>query len=137
MGRKKKLLNIKVETLPNGYALTVGNKQYMYFDAQKLLAGMFYHIGLEKNDFFNTAMIENLMVAAATWPTVGEAIEANATLMADKQEAEREARLTRNQCQKMSIEYDNLSTKIANLLIQNGELKEKVFLYEKRTHVKL
>ena len=137
MGRKKKLLNIHVETLPNGYALTVGNKQYMYFDAQKLLAGMFYHIGLQKNDYFNTAMIENLMVAAATWPTIGEALEANATLMADKQAAEKEARLERNQFSKMTLEYDRLSTKVADLLIQNGELKEKVFLYEKRTHIKL
>lgn len=136
MGMKKKLLNIHVEQLPNGYALTVGTKQYMYFDAMKLLAGMFYHIGLKENDYFNSQMIENLMTAAATWPTVGEAIAANATLMADKQSAEHEARTARNQFAKISLDYEKLQAKTTSLLIENGELKEQVFMFKKRLHLK-
>ena len=136
MPRKKKPLYIHVDQLPNGYTLTVGTKQYMYFDTQKLLAGMFYHIGLKENDYFNTQMIENLMTAAATWPTVGEAIAANAALMADKQSAEHEARTARNQFAKVSLDYEKLQAKTTSLLIENGELKEKVFMFKKRLHLK-
>jgi len=43
---EKELLNIKIQTLPNGYALTVGNNEYMYFTLENLTQGFLYHVCL-------------------------------------------------------------------------------------------
>ena len=94
---KRKTKKISVQTLPNGYALTVNSKQYMLFSEKELVAAVFYHILLGKEEYVNKNISENLMVAAATWPTVGEAIQGNATLMADIKQARREARVSRMQ----------------------------------------
>ena len=57
---KKVLKTIKVSTLPNGYSLTVGNSEFMYFSEIDLLAGFLSHVGsgktddMEKGDILNT-----------------------------------------------------------------------------------
>lgn len=57
---KKVLKTIKVSTLPNGYSLTVGNNEFMYFSEVDLLAGFLSHVGsgktddMEKGDILNT-----------------------------------------------------------------------------------
>ena len=42
----KELTPIKVETLPNGYALQVYDKSYMYFNETELFEGLCYHAGM-------------------------------------------------------------------------------------------
>lgn len=57
---KKVLKTIKVSTLPNGYSLTIGNNEFMYFSEVDLLAGFLSHVGsgktddMEKGDILNT-----------------------------------------------------------------------------------
>ena len=42
----KKLTQIKVETKPNGYSLTVYQTSYLYFNEMELFEGMLYHAGI-------------------------------------------------------------------------------------------
>lgn len=37
---------IEIRTAPNGYTLTVGDEQYMYFNADALLEGFLVHVGI-------------------------------------------------------------------------------------------
>ena len=63
----KELLNIKIQTLPNGYALTVGNNEYMYFTLEKLLDGFMYHVGLGELGFVNMEDIKTFLDAAVVY----------------------------------------------------------------------
>ena len=49
MTKKKALKKVTVRTLPNGYALTIGGREYMYFSEETLAAGIFDHLLLGNN----------------------------------------------------------------------------------------
>ena len=61
-------MKIKIDTLPNGYSVTIDGKQMLYFNEQELLEGMFVHVGLQLGDYMNKTTIRDLMNACATWP---------------------------------------------------------------------
>ena len=69
MGRKKKLPHISVQTLPNGYSLTIeGHKhEYMYFSPEKLLEGIMVHVGLKMTEELNTETIKSFIDSALEW----------------------------------------------------------------------
>ena len=71
----KELLNIKIQTLPNGYSLNVDNKAYMYFNAKELLDGFIYHVGLEELDEVDNETRRDIIAASVTWKENGEAIK--------------------------------------------------------------
>ena len=63
MGRKKKLPRISVQTLPNGYSLSIeGHRhEYMYFSPEKLLEGIMVHVGLKMTEQLDTDTIKNII----------------------------------------------------------------------------
>ena len=63
----KELLNIKIQPLPNGYALTVDSNEYMYFSLEKLLDGFMYHVGLGELGFVNMDDIKTFLDAAVVY----------------------------------------------------------------------
>ena len=69
MGRKKKLPRISVQTLPNGYSLSIeGHKhEYMYFSPEKLLEGIMVHVGLKMTEQLSTDTIKNFIDSAMEW----------------------------------------------------------------------
>ena len=69
MGRKKKLPHISVQTLPNGYSLTIeGHKhEYMYFSPEKLLEGVMVHVGLKMTEELSTDTIKSFIESALEW----------------------------------------------------------------------
>ena len=64
---KKKLMNIEVRMLPNGYSLKFdGMRQsegYMYFSKEKLLEGFMLHIGLEITEELSVENMQDFLVA--------------------------------------------------------------------------
>lgn len=68
---KKKLMNIEVRTLPNGYSLKFdGMRQsegYMYFSKEKLLEGFMLHIGLEITEELSVENMQDFLVATMNW----------------------------------------------------------------------
>ena len=105
---EKLITKIKVDTLPNGYSLDINKRHFMYFSEENLAAGIFYHLLLHLNDEVDVDFAENLMEAAATWPTISESITANAKLMIDKKDAERGERIARKQLDNLQKKYDAL-----------------------------
>lgn len=47
--KEKQFPNIKLQTLPNGYALTVEGEEYMYLSTADLLCGFIAHVGEKEN----------------------------------------------------------------------------------------
>lgn len=106
MTKKKGNPAICVETLPNGYALRVDDQDYMYLSPMKLLAGMFYHVGLAKLDAVNSDNIESIMEAIMSWSKVEDAAKSQANIAAQLREARRDLQLTRQQYARLEITYE-------------------------------
>lgn len=71
----KKIQELHVSMLPNGYDVKIGKKSMLYFNEQELLEGLFVHIGLKIDDYMNKQTIRDLMTACATYQDGTKAIE--------------------------------------------------------------
>ena len=128
MAKKRK--KIIVLTHPNGYELRVGGKEYMAFSEETLLAAIFAHVGCDVEKFMDVELSNNLLTAAASWPTAGDAIEGNAELMTQIENAKREARVIRKQLNNEMERYDALSDKYKDLNELYGLAAVKADKYE-------
>jgi hypothetical protein len=77
---KEKLIKINVRNLPNGYALTVGTQEYMYYNPMDLLAGFMVHVGLQETDYMEKGNILTMLFQLL----VGEQWEDNVNAMYGK-----------------------------------------------------
>lgn len=66
---EKELLNIKIQTLPNGYALDVEKYQYMYYSLEGLIEGFMLHVGLEESSYCNKEFMKDFIATAVAWKT--------------------------------------------------------------------
>ena len=64
---EKEILNIKIQPIPNGYALTVGNEEYMYFTLEKLAQGFLYHVCLGELGDTSNEDIKKFLDAAVVY----------------------------------------------------------------------
>lgn len=74
---KEKLININVHNLPNGYSLTVGSQEYMYYNPMDLLAGFMVHVGLQQTEYMEKGNILTMLFQIL----VGEQWEENVNAM--------------------------------------------------------
>lgn len=126
MAKKKTLKKVTVRTLPNGYELTIGGREYMYFSEETLAAGIFDHLLLGNNKESDINLSANLMEAAATWQTIGEAVKANALLLRDNKALKKKNSELGKINEKILLENDRLQDEYSNLktVIQNmSEIK--------------
>ena len=130
---KKKLPFIKVEPLTNGYALTVGKHEYLALSPESLVDIFFTHVAIGELEYINRDMAAGLLQAAATWKTVGEALSANAQLIAEARRAERDYQnairgqaKANEDCEKAVKERDRLYAKNLELEYEVKKLKEKI-----------
>lgn len=128
---KEKRRKITVQTVPNGYSVEIAGKGYQYFNEESLIAGLFFHLVDKSREDTDTDMMKNIFEAAATWPTVKDAIKANAKLMTEREEAVKlrskkvlENRDLRDQIERREKKIDMLKLqlkechdKIANLML--------------------
>ena len=130
---KKNFPQISVATLPNGYALKVGKHEYLALSPESLVDLVFVHIAIGELDYINRDMAAGLLQAAATWKTVGEALSANAQLIAEARRADREYQSAlrgqakaNEECEKAVKERDRLYAKNIELEYEVKKLKEDV-----------
>jgi cysteinyl-tRNA synthetase len=71
---KKNLSKIEVKTLPNGYALTVDGKEYMYFNEIDLMAGFMGHVGMREVDYADRGTILSSLMSAMLGDTFTDAV---------------------------------------------------------------
>lgn len=121
MAKKKTLKKVTVRTLPNGYELTIGGREYMYFSEETLAAGIFDHLLLGNNKYSDSNLSANLIEAAATWQTIGEAVKANALLLRDNKALKKRNNELGKINEKLLLENDRLQDEYSNLktVIQN------------------
>ena len=97
MSEKKKLPNIRVETLPNGYAMKVEGYQYMTFSPMALLEEMMMRVGVGEMKYFDRTFLRNVMTAVAAWPTIADATTAIANQMEITDHVREELRAARHE----------------------------------------
>ena len=57
-------MNIAIKTVQNGYCLTVGSEEFMYFNETDLLAGFMSHVGLQESQALERGtLLSNLFSA--------------------------------------------------------------------------
>ena len=74
---KKELIDINIHKLPNGYSLTVGTQEYMYYNPMDLLAGFMVHVGLQQTEYMEKGNILTMLFQVL----VGEQWEDNVNAM--------------------------------------------------------
>ena len=74
---KKELIDINIHKLPNGYSLTVGTQEYMYYNPMDLLAGFMVHVGLQQTEYMEKGNILTMLFQIL----VGEQWEENVNAM--------------------------------------------------------
>ena len=77
---KKELIDINIHKLPNGYSLTVGTQEYMYYNPMDLLAGFMVHVGLQQTEYMEKSNILTMLFQIL----VGEQWEDNVNAMYGK-----------------------------------------------------
>ena len=77
---KKELIDINVHKLSNGYSLTVGTQEYMYYNPMDLLAGFMVHVGLQQTEYMEKGNILTMLFQIL----VGEQWEDNVNAMYGK-----------------------------------------------------
>lgn len=131
--RRKKIKNISVATVANGYVLKYegmrGHSGFMYFNSEELTAGLLRHVVLGVKDEQNKTMCECLLQSMATWSTVGEIHEATAELMKEARDAEDRATAARKMYAAAEKRIDELSDEIAKLKRKNAEYHTELFKY--------
>ena len=79
---EKELLNIKIQTLPNGYALDVDNQKYMYHSLEGLIEGFMFHVGLSEKAYCNKEFIKDFLATSIAWKTGdGDLVKKNIELV--------------------------------------------------------
>ena len=86
---KRELLYVRVETLPNGYSFTVGKNEYMCWTPEQLVDEVFTRIAIGEREYLDKENVSAIMEACAKWQTIGDAVSANAKLLAETRRAQR------------------------------------------------
>lgn len=71
---KKDLTNINLKTVPNGYALTVGDTECMYYNETDLLAGFMAHVGLGETANMEKGTILSTLFSAMMGQAYAESV---------------------------------------------------------------
>ena len=131
---KKNLSKIKVSTLPNGYALTVENQEYMYFNEVDLLAGFMGHVGMREVDYADRGTILSSLMSAMLGETFTNAVATlkqrvsllsgkYETTMAKMDDAIAYVNNAQNQIDRLEKDIKNLQDGFREALNENNRLK--------------
>jgi septal ring factor EnvC (AmiA/AmiB activator) len=131
---KKNLPKIKVSTIPNGYALTVEDQEYMYFNEIDLLAGFMGHVGMREVDYADRGTILSSLMSAMLGDTFTNAVatlKQRVSLLSGKYEATMAkmddaiayVNSAQNQIERLEKDIKNLQDGFKAALNENNKLK--------------
>ena len=131
---KKDFTKIKVSTLPNGYALTVDDQEYMYFNEIDLLAGFMGHVGMREVDYADRGTILSSLMSAMLGDTFTDAVatlKQRVSLLSGKYETTMVkmddaivyVNNAQNQIYRLGKDIQNLQDGFKAALIDNNKLK--------------
>ena len=133
---KKNLAKINLSTLPNGYALTVDDQEYMYFNEIDLMAGFMGHVGMREVDYADRGTILSSLMSAMLGDTFTDAVvtlKQRVSLLSGKYEttmAKMDDAITyvnnaQNQIERLGKDIQNLQDGFKAALIDNNKLKSE------------
>lgn len=133
---KKNLSKIKLSTLPNGYALTVDDQEYMYFNEIDLLAGFMGHVGMREVDYADRGTILSSLMSAMLGETFTNAVATlkqrvsllsgkYETTMAKMDDAIAYVNNAQNQIERLEKDIQNLQDGFKAALNDNHKLKSE------------
>jgi len=133
---KKNLPKIKVSTLPNGYALTMEDQEYMYFNEIDLLAGFMGHVGMREVDYADRGTILSSLMSVMLGETFTNAVatlKQRVSLLSGKYETTMEkmddaiayVNNAQNQIERLEKDIKNLQDGFKAALNDNNKLKSE------------
>ena len=133
---KKNLAKINLSTLPNGYALTVDDQEYMYFNEIDLLAGFMGHVGMREVDYADRGTILSSLMSAMLGDTFTDAVATlkqrvsllsgkYETTMAKMDDAIVYVNNAQNQIYRLGKDIQNLQDGFKAALNENNKLKSE------------
>ena len=133
---KKNLRKISLNPLPNGYALTVEGKEYMYFNEIDLTAGFLGHVGMREVDYADRGTILSSLMSAMLGDTFTDAVATlkqrvsllsgkYETTMAKMDDAIAYVNNAQNQIERLEKDIKNLQDGFKAALNENSKLKSE------------
>ena len=129
---------VSVSTLPNGYAFTVDDKEYLCFSAEQLVNEVFVRLALGELEYMNKDTIAAVLEAAAKWQDMKDALMANAELIASARRAHANeiialgAQAKANErAEKLQLERDRLWNENVNLKMEIEQLEFKLKKFDR------
>lgn len=137
--RSKELQHkVSVSTLPNGYAFTVDDKEYLCFSAEQLVNEVFVRLALGELEYMNKDTIAAVLEAAAKWQDMKDALMANAELIASARRAHANeiialgAQAKANQrAEELQCDRDRLWNENVNLKMEIEQLEIKLKKFDR------
>jgi hypothetical protein len=123
MANKK--TEIKVLTLPNGYALTVASQEYLCFTLEQLLESVFVHIGIGLTEYMNRDTIKDLMTACATWPNAKDALKSLKMLQDENERHKKSIENLKNINHRLELRIETLEAGNEQSVIGEDSVKLK------------
>ena len=129
----KKLPNIQVRTVPNGYVFTVKTKEYLCYSPEQLVDEVFVRLAIGELEYLNKENVTAIMESCAKWQDIKSALLANADLIAETRRAHagentaiRAQGKANERAEKLQKERDRLWTENVNLRMDIELLQKKL-----------
>lgn len=124
--KHKKLKKVEVHTHPNGYALTVGDKEYMYLDLRQLIEGIFIHVGLGEGDYMSREQIADMMAVCEEWISQRDKILDHAEASAEIKRLERTLKQKQRTIETLHMTIEALQAKLGEIPNSKARRNKKV-----------
>lgn len=99
---------IEVRTVGNGYALTVGKHEYLFFTEEQLMEGMLYHIGMGNVEAHDREDIHNIVSAISVWADSKDSLKAVVSIQAECERLRGIIREKMGELQRMRIRMESI-----------------------------
>ena len=129
---KRELLYINVDKLSNGYAFTVGKNEYMCWTPEQLVDEVFTRIAIGEREYLTKENVSAIMEACAKWQTIGDALKANAQLLAETRRAQRHECLANTAQAKANERAEKIKKERDELWQENVDLREELVMVKNK-----
>ena len=102
MKERKKLDDIRLDTVPNGYDLRFKGQSYFYFTKEALLEGFMTHVGLEELESMDAETMRDFITAAIVWKEEGSAIKQVLKLKDEVETLQRQLEVSRQRIKQLT-----------------------------------
>lgn len=123
---EKKMPQVSVSTLHNGYAITIDDHEYMCFTAEQLVSEVFVRLALGELDYMDKDTISAVLESVARWKDTKEAMMANAELIGTARRAQINKNIAQIGQAKANLKVEKLQQDYKQLLKENAAQRMEI-----------